>query len=90
MKSAAHQPSAVAASAPEEPQGNQDDGILDSLSDDNKQQIVNGRESFNHEFPFIVALVGKNHDGDPLTFCGASIIAPNWIMTAAHCTGGIT
>lgn len=44
-------------------------------------RIVNGQEAVPHSFPWMVSIEGK---GDP-HYCGASIVAPGWILTAAHC-----
>jgi len=46
-------------------------------------RIVGGSEVTPGEYPFIVSL--QDHIGH---FCGASIISPTHIMTAAHCSGG--
>lgn len=49
-------------------------------------QIVGGTLASTGEFPWQVALVSATnsnpYDGQ---FCGGSLIAPQWVLTAAHC-----
>jgi len=46
----------------------------------NDHKIVGGEPAAAHEFPFIVDLTRPSH------YCGGAVIAPKWIMTAAHCS----
>ncbi|CAD6992479.1 chymotrypsin-1-like [Ceratitis capitata] len=47
-------------------------------------RVVNGTDSDVGKFPFIVSLRGSTGSHS----CGSSIIAPRWILTAAHCVSG--
>ena len=46
-------------------------------------KIVGGVEASVGEFPFIVSLHRTTSH-----FCGGSLIAPDWVLTAAHCVTG--
>ena len=47
-----------------------------------KSRIVGGSSAVEKQFPYQVSLRHKHRDKH---FCGASIIKPTWIVTAAHC-----
>lgn len=51
----------------------------------NNPRIINGNQvsSANDKWRFIVSL---RDSGDH--YCGGSLIAPNWVLTAAHCLNG--
>ncbi|MCG7949469.1 MAG: serine protease [Candidatus Thiodiazotropha taylori] len=44
-------------------------------------RIIGGEEAQPAAYPWMVSL---RHDGGG-QFCGASLVAPDWVMTAAHC-----
>lgn len=50
------------------------------------QRIVGGELAAEGQFPWMVALVNARvDDAYAGQFCGGSLIAPQWVLTAAHC-----
>merc|ERR1712168_1476569 len=49
-----------------------------------QSRVVNGEKAQEGAWPWIASLQrGTGH------FCGGTLIAPNWILTASHCVSGI-
>ncbi|XP_065221908.1 trypsin-1-like [Planococcus citri] len=53
-----------------------------------KKRVVGGIEAEQNKFPWMAAL--KLTYGDTSTFCGATVITKQHLLTAAHCVEGVT
>merc|ERR1712112_604265 len=59
-------------------------GIKGGIQSD---RIVGGQETEQHEYPWQVGLVSRN---GKTPWCGGTLISDRHILTAAHCTAGMT
>jgi hypothetical protein len=51
--------------------------------------IVGGANASIHQFPWQVALLDASiANSHAAQFCGGSLVAPDWVLTAAHCVAG--
>jgi secreted trypsin-like serine protease len=56
---------------------------------DRQPRVVGGKPAVASQFPWQVALLATViPDNERAQFCGASLIAPDWVVTAAHCVQG--
>ena len=56
----------------------------------NGNRIIGGIDAERNEYPWQVGLMFKSSRGRQSSFCGGSLISSQHILTAAHCTEGIS
>jgi len=53
-------------------------------------RIINGERAKSNDWPWVAALVYAHTLAIKGQFCGGSLIAPQWVLTAGHCVEGET
>lgn len=63
-----------------------DPAVVDIVTTpDRDPRIVGGTEVSGNKYPWMAAVMSRNTNPSDGQFCGGSLIASQWILTAAHC-----
>ena len=63
---------------------------VSSIQPSASTRIVNGEAAIPHSRPYQLLLVGFFPNGTAKHYCGASLVKPTHVLTAAHCVAGDT